>query len=133
MFLHILDDYTQIVHEAFGLSFVIFSILHIILNWKSLKIHFKKRVFVTSAIVVLLLSVGLVIIGKIHVNEERIITEKLFKAPISIVFRILDIEYDKAEVILKNQNIIIAGSNNLEDVCRNNNISPNEILESIIQ
>jgi hypothetical protein len=132
-FLHVFDDYTQIVHEVLGLAFVIFSILHIIINWKSLKIHFKKRVFITSAIVVLLLSVGLVIIGKIHVNEERIIKEKLFKAPISIVFSILDIEYDKAEIILKNQNIIIAGSNNLEEVCRKNKKSPNEILELIIQ
>ncbi len=133
MFLHVFDDYTQIVHESIGLAFVIFSILHIIINWTSLKIHFKKRVFITSAIVVLLLSVGLVIYGKIHVNEERIIKEKLFKAPISIVFSILDIEYDKAEIILKNQNIIIAGSNNLEEVCRKNKKSPDEILELIIQ
>ena len=65
-FIHVLDDYTQIVHEALGLAFVIFSVLHIIINWRSLKIHFKKRMFVTSAIVVLLFSVGLVIFGKLH-------------------------------------------------------------------
>ena len=90
-FIHVLDDYTQIVHEALGLAFVIFSVLHIIINWRSLKIHFKKRMFVTSAIVVLLFSVGLVIFGKLHVNEERIIMEKLFKAPIANVFSVLDL------------------------------------------
>ena len=60
-FIHVFDDYTEIVHEFLGLAFVIFSALHIIINWKSLKIHFKKKMFVTSAIVVLLLSVGLII------------------------------------------------------------------------
>ena len=58
----------------------------------------------------MLFSVGLVILGKLHVNEERIIMEKLFKAPIADVFSVLDIEYNKAEIILKNHNIIIAGS-----------------------
>jgi hypothetical protein len=132
-FIHVLDDYTQIVHEALGLAFVIFSVLHIIINWRSLKIHFKKRMFVTSAIVVLLFSVGLVILGKLHVNEERIIMEKLFKAPIANVFSVLDIEYNKAEIILKNHNIIIAGSNTIEDVSRKNQKSPKDILEIIIQ
>ena len=133
MFIHVLDDYTQIVHEVLGLAFVIFSVLHIIINWKSLKIHFKKKMFVTSAIVVLLLSVGLIILDKLHVDEERGIMEKLSNAPISNVFSVLDIEYNKAEIILKNHNIIIAGSNTIEDVSRKNQKSPKDILEIIIQ
>lgn len=133
MFIDVFDDYTQIVHEFLGLAFVIFSVFHIIINWKSLKIHFKKKMFVTSAIVVLLLSVGLIIVGKLHVNEERVIMEKLSKAPISNVFSVLDIEYNEAEIILKNHNIIIAGANTIEEVSRKNQKSPNDILELIIQ
>ena len=133
MFLHVFDDYTQIVHEFFGLAFVIFTVLHIIINWKSLKIYFKKKMFVTSAIVVLLLSVGLIILGKLHVDEERVIMEKLSNAPISNVFSVLDIEYNEAEKKLKNHNIIIAGSNTIEEVSRKNQKSPNDILELIIQ
>ena len=90
--------------------------------------------FVTSAIVVLLLSVGLIILGKLLVvDEERVIMEKLSKAPIANVFSVLDIEYNKAEIILKNHNIIIAGSNTIEDVSRKNQKSPEDILEIIIQ
>lgn len=133
MFLHVFDDYTQIVHEFFGLAFVIFTVLHIIINWKSLRIHFKKKMFVTSAIVVLLLSVGLIILGKLHVDEERVIMEKLSNAPISNVFSVLDIEYNEAEKILKNHNIKIAGSNTIEEVSRKNQKSPNDILELIIK
>ena len=134
MFIHVLDDYTQIVHEFLGLTFVIFSALHIIINWKSLKIHFKKKMFVTSAIVILLLSVSLIILGKLLVvDEERVIMEKLSKAPIANVFSVLDIEYNKAEIILKNHNIIIAGSNTIEDVSRKNQKSPKDVLEIIIQ
>ena len=134
MFIDVFDDYTEIVHEFLGLAFVIFSALHIIINWKSLKIHFKKRMFVTSAIVVLLLSVGLIILGKLLVvDEERVIMEKLSKAPMSNVFSVLGIEYDEAKIVLKNHNIIIAGSNSIEEVSRKNQKSPNDILELIIQ
>jgi len=132
MFIHVFDDYTEIVHEFFGLAFVIFSVLHIIINWKSLKIHFKKKMFVTSAIVVLLLSVGLIILGKLQVDEERVIMEKLSKAPMSNVFSVLGIEYDEAKIALKKHNIIIAGSNTIEEVSRKNQKSPNDILELII-
>ncbi len=134
MFIHVFDDYTEIVHEFSGLAFVIFSALHIIINWKSLKIHFKKKMFVTSAIVVLLLSVGLIILGKLQVvDEERVIMEKLSKAPMSNVFSVLGIEYDEAKIVLENHNIIIAGSNTIEEVSRKNQKSTNDILELIIQ
>jgi len=133
MFFHVFDDYTKIVHEFLGLAFVIFAVLHIIINWKSLKIHFKKKTFVTSAILVLLLSVELIIFGKLQIDEERVIMEKLSNAPISNVFSVLDIEYNEAKKILKNHNIIIAGSNTIEEVSRKNQKSPNDILELIIK
>src|SRR5690554_7974283 len=45
MFFHLFDGYTEVVHEILGLFFVVCTILHIILNWKALKLHFKKKVF----------------------------------------------------------------------------------------
>jgi hypothetical protein len=59
--------------------------------------------------------------------------EKLSKAPMSNVFSVLGIEYDEAKIVLKNHNIIIAGSNSIEEVSRKNQKSPNDILELIIQ
>ncbi len=50
MFFHLFDGYTEVVHEFFGLFFFICSIFHIILNWKALKIHLKKRCFHTCCL-----------------------------------------------------------------------------------
>lgn len=45
MFFHLFDGYTEVVHELLGVFFVICAMFHIILNWKALKIHFKRGVF----------------------------------------------------------------------------------------
>ncbi|MGK9120968.1 DUF4405 domain-containing protein [Olivibacter jilunii] len=45
MLFHLFDGYTEVMHESLGLVFVIFAIFHILVNWKSLKIHFGKKVF----------------------------------------------------------------------------------------
>src|SRR5690554_7727665 len=50
MFFHVFDGYTEVVHEILGLFFVVFSVLHVILNWKAFKIYFKMRVFILSTI-----------------------------------------------------------------------------------
>lgn len=133
MFVHVFDDYMRTVHELLGLMFVLFSVLHIIINWKSLKSHLKRKVFITSAIVVLLLSIGFIIVEKLHGNPERVIMDKLFKAPVSNVFSVLDVEYNEVEIILKNHNITIGSSKTIEEVGRKNQKSPKEILELIIQ
>ena len=104
---------------CFSLIFVLFSALHIIINWKSLKSHFKKKIFIASAIIVLLLSIGFIILEKVHVNEEHVMMEKLFNAPVSNVLSVLDVEHKEAEIILKNHNITIGSSKTIEEMLHN--------------
>jgi len=133
MFFHVYDDYTSVLHELLGLTFVLFSILHIIINWTSLKSHFKKKMFFISGLVVLLISIGLIIIGKVNGNHERVIIDKIVKAPILSSFTVLNVDYSEAEIILKNNNITIGDSKTIEEICIRNQKSPNEIIELIVK
>jgi len=85
MFFHIFDGYTEVVHEILGVFFVVFSVLHVILNWKALKIHFKKRVFILSTIVVAVISILLVIQQQKSPKFDTILIERITNAPIEDV------------------------------------------------
>ena len=133
MLFHVFDGYTEVVHELSGLLFVIFSIFHIIINWAGLKTHFKKRIFITSFIVIMLLSVFIVFAGKGKGEHNRIIIEKLSKAEISDSFEILDIDYYEVEELLRKNNITVGNSKTIEEIGLKNQISPKEIFEMIVK
>lgn len=133
MALHIFDGYTETLHEALSLLFVIFSLLHIIVNWKSLKNHFKKKTFTTALIVVLLLSAAIAVLGKGHGEHERIIMKKLSVADIANTFELLEIDYNVAEKKLKNNNIVIGNSKTIEEIALKNSESSKKIIELIVK
>lgn len=133
MLFHIFDDYTKVVHELLGAVFVIFSILHVIVNWKSLQTHFKKKTFIVSGIIILIFSICFVYLAKINVDHEGIIIEKIVEAPITESFSILDLDYGEVEKIFKEKNIVIGESKSIKEIGMNNNKSPKEIIELIIK
>jgi len=133
MLFHVFDDYTAIVHELLGMAFVVFSVLHLILNWKSMKSHFKKRVFISSGIIVLIFSILFISMGKMHGNLEYEIIDKLIKSPVTYSFNVLNMDYHQAETILEKNNIIVGASETIEEICKKNQISPKEILELLVK
>jgi len=133
MLFHILDDYTKEVHELLGAAFVVFSILHVILNWKSLKSHFKKSVFIISGIVVLIFSTLFVVVGTMNPDHEGIIIERIVEAPISESFSVLNLDYNRVENIFKKNNIIMGESKSIKEIGVNNNKTPKEIIELILE
>ncbi|GBF40272.1 DUF4405 domain-containing protein [Leptospira johnsonii] len=134
MFFHILDDYTKVVHEFLGLSFVVFAILHIRMNWSNIKNYAKKRQLLLPSIAILILSVAFIVGGKIHGNLEDQILEKFAKSPVSDSFKLLNGDYQKAAEILKKNNIIIDDpSDSLEEISAKNKKSPEEIVELILK
>jgi len=132
MFFHVFDGYTTVVHDILGLAFVVFSVLHLIINWKSMKSHFKKRVFISSGIIVLVFTILFVSAGKMHENLEHDIIGKLIKSPVLHSFNVLNIDYHQAESILEKNNIIVGASETIEEICINNQISPKKILELLV-
>jgi len=134
MFFHLLDDYTNVVHEFLGLAFVIFIVLHVASNWISVKSYFKNQKFIIPSIAVLILAIALVIIGVIKGNLEREILERLTKAPVSNSFKALNIDFNQAKTILEKNKIVINNpEESLEDICIKNHKSPEEVMELIVK
>src|SRR5690606_22048435 len=96
MFFHLLDGYTEVVHEILGVFFVICAIFHIILNWKALKIHFKKKVFLPALLAALTLSAVLVISEIMYPPIDLQIMDRIVKAPVKDAFTALNVDYNQA-------------------------------------
>lgn len=133
MFLHLFDGYTEIVHEYLGVFFVICAVFHIILNWKGLRVHFKKGVFLPTALGVLTISIVLIISERMNPPVDTIIINKIVKAPITNVFEALDINYDKVSAKLKENGILIETATTIEEIWINNNTDPEEVIDLIME
>lgn len=133
MFFHLFDGYTEVVHEILGLFFVVCAIFHIILNWKALKIHFKKGVFLPALFGVLTVSAILIVSERMYPPVDLQMMERIVKAPVGDAFRALDINYDKASIKLKEKGILIEKATTIEEIWLNNNTDPEEVIDLIME
>ena len=133
MLFHLFDGYTEVVHEILGLFFIICAIFHIILNWKALKIHFKKDVFFPALLGVLVLSVILIISERMSPPVDLIIFNKMVKAPINDAFKAIDVNYEKASEKLKENGLSIEEATTIEDIWINNDSNPEKVIDLIME
>lgn len=133
MFFHLFDGYTEVVHEILGLFFVICAIFHIMVNWKALKFHFKKGVFIPTALALASISVILVVLQYYNPKVDTIVLGRIIKAPVGDVFRALQV--DSAEVVNKlyTNGISIQGVETLEDIWNYNNEHPEKVIDLITE
>jgi hypothetical protein len=132
MFLHLFDDYTAVVHEFLGLTFALFAMLHIYTNWKSIANYDRKKKLLLPGIVILLVSSALILIGKAQGNLEREILEQVIESPVCYSFKALHIDYNKANKILLQHNMVLKDSlQSIQEISVANKTSPGEILELI--
>ncbi len=133
MLFHLFDGYTEVVHEILGMFFIICAIFHVIVNWKALKIHFKKGVFVPALLGVLTISFILIISERMYPPVDLIIFNKMINAPINDAFKTLDINYEKASEKLKEKGIFIEDATTIEEIWINNNTDPEEVIDLIME
>ena len=133
MFFHIFDGYTEVVHEILGLFFVVFSVLHVILNWKALKIHFKKRVFILSTTVVAVISILLVIQQHNSPKFDTILIERITNAPIEDVLKVLQVDSIVVVKRLEENGISFIEGASMEEIWINNKVSPKKLFDLIIE
>jgi len=131
MFFHLLDGYTEVVHEIFGLFFFICAIFHILLNWKPLKIHFKKGVFLPASLALAILSIVFIVEQQYSPKVDTIILERLAKAPIADAFRALQVDSLAAVRRLEAKGISIDAGDTLEDLWTNNETNIMEVFDLI--
>ncbi|WP_348800437.1 DUF4405 domain-containing protein [Flavobacterium adhaerens] len=132
MLFHLFDGYTEVAHELIGVAFVIAAVLHIMLNWNGLKIHFKRQVFVPSTIVVVILTLLFVYLERRQVPIDIIIVDKIFEAPLKDSCKVLNIDYALAIQKLEEKGYKTSDIKTLEDICIYNDADPQEVIELLI-
>ncbi|WP_437776855.1 DUF4405 domain-containing protein [Sorangium sp. So ce1097] len=132
MFFHMADGFTEVLHEVLGLAFVLIIFLHVAINWKSMRSHFGKKIFLIAAATVTISSAGLIVLERAQLPADLIILEKVARAPISDSFRVLEVDHIKAATALNKKGIVLDGAETLEDIWRNNNSSPEEVVETLL-
>jgi hypothetical protein len=133
MFFHIFDGYTEVVHEILGLFFVIFSIFHVILNWKTLRIHFKKRIFIYATIVVAVISALLVVQQQNNPKFDTILIERITNAPIGDVLKVLQVDSFEAVKKLEANGIFYKEGATMEEIWINNKVHPKKVFDLIME
>lgn len=133
MVFHLFDGYTEVVHEILGLFFIVCAIFHIILNWKALKIHFKKGVFIPTMLGVFTISVSLIISEKLYPPIDLQIMDRIVKAPVKDAFRALNINYEEATQRLKKKGISVENSQAFEDLWKNKEEDAEEIIDILLE
>jgi len=133
MLFHLFDGYTEVVHELLGAGFVIVAVFHILVNWKPLKIHFEKKVFLPTAAAVLLIACALIMLEMVNPPIDLIIMEKIVKAPIPDAFKALNIEQAEAVQILKSNGILMGNAKTIEEIWINNEAPPEDVISLLIK
>jgi len=133
MFFHLFDNYTKELHEILGLAFVFVSLLHVFVNWKSMKSYFKKSSFLILGITFLAISALFILNAENEgVNPKRVIIGSVLSAKLDKSLDILNINMISARVKLENHGFKFDESKSIKEIAFMNKISPFEVLDIII-
>lgn len=133
MFFHVFDGYTEVLHELLGISFVGFAVMHVIVNWSSLKNHFGKNVFLPAAISVLVIAAAIVALEQKSPPVDIVLIGKLVRAPIRDAFKVLNVDYAAASEALQANGMAIGEAKSLEEVWINNDASPEDVINILVR
>lgn len=132
MFFHLFDGYTEVVHEFLGVFFVVCAVFHIRLNWKALKIHFKRGVFIPAGLGAIVVSIIFIVQQQANPKVDTILLNRIIKAPIDDVFKALGVDSSEAAKRLEANGISINGATTIEAIWINNDADPEEVFDLIM-
>lgn len=133
MFFHVFDGFTEVAHECLGIVFVVCAACHIVINWKGLKAHFMKGVFIPAAVGIAVTSVVFIIFERLYLPVDIVLFNKIIKAPIEESFKALEVNYSQATDRLKQQGISIHGAKTIEDIWKINDADPEQVIDLIME
>lgn len=129
MFFHFNSMSVKQLHNILGLVFIIAAIAHVIMNWKSMKNYFSKKIFIVSLITTVIVSALFVSLSPSKTeNPKVVLMTKVLEAPIEISFKILNGNYNNAIEKLKSKNILINSKESINSIAKQNNTSPFRIV-----
>lgn len=129
LYFHFYDMQVRELHETLGLVFVVATIFHIFVNWKSMKNYFSKTIFIFALIMTTLVASGFIIKSlNQDVNPKLLVIQSILKAPLEKSFDLLDVKYNDAIKKLEVQNIKILGNKTIFEIAKANETSPFRIV-----
>lgn len=132
MFFKFNDMLVKELHEILGLVFVVAALLHVFVNWKSMKTYFSKKTFIVASIITLAVSsVFIYQSSDKGDNPKMVMIQKVLDAPLADSFKLLNGNYDKAIGKLKAQNITISDQKSIKAIAQENKTSPFRVISII--
>lgn len=131
MYFHFFDSKVKELHEVLGLFFVGAILLHIFFNWASMKKYFTKKIFLVASAITFVAAGFFIATAPSGENPKGTILNKVINAPLTDSLKVLNVEYDYAEMTLENNNIKIDENQTIMQIAKANSVSPFKIVAII--
>lgn len=129
MFFHVFDKYTKQLHEILGLVFITAVIFHIIVNFKSMKQYFTKKIFMASGIIAVIVSLLFILNAPEGKSSKEVMFKALFDSSTEKTFVLFTPDIDSAKTKLHKAGIKTEGFLTIKDIAKGNKTSPFKILQ----
>ena len=96
-----------------------------------MKKYFSKKIFLIASAVTLITAGFFVATAPSGENPKGTILNKVINAPLEDSLKVLNVEYDYAQITLENNNIKIDKKQSIMQVAKDNNVSPFKIVAII--
>ncbi|WP_321311526.1 DUF4405 domain-containing protein [Halarcobacter sp.] len=132
LYFKIFNSQVKELHEILGLAFVAAAVLHVTANWKAMKNYFTKKIFISAALVVVVIS-GLFISQNLDkgADPKGTALRSIINAPLDASLKVLAVDYDEAMMRLENANIKNLNKKSLGEIAKANGDSPFKIIAII--
>jgi putative effector of murein hydrolase len=134
LFFHFEDGLVKGVHEWLGMAFVVVMLVHLAMNWKAFKQHFKKPAAWIGTGVVTAISVAFVVSSLMQPNESPVRSiihsiETTAVYDLAPVFKVSHLEInqklDQAGVV------IITGQETIQELAENSGVDPRILVVAL--
>jgi hypothetical protein len=101
-----------------------------------MKNYFSKKLFLFSSLIVLFISLGFianVVLAPIGKNPKAIIFNSVLNSPLNNSMAILTKDTQAANERLKKSGLKIQGSKSIQDIAKQNGVSPFKVVSIIAQ
>lgn len=130
MYFHLLDIYTRNIHEIFGLVFVVVSLFHIFLNWKSMRNYLNRNIFKISLFIVSIVISGFIYSSStLKENDPKeVIINSILNLKIEEVSKILGKDIENVKTSFNKENIKFVNEKSIMELSDINKVSPFMII-----
>ncbi|MFA7083882.1 MAG: DUF4405 domain-containing protein [Arcobacteraceae bacterium] len=130
LYFHWFNSIIKELHKILGLLFVAATLLHVFVNWNSMKTYFSKKVFFLSTVIIVAISSTFIIysLTSTKIHPKKIVINSVMQAPILDSLEILNIDYEEAKIKLQHQSIDITVYKNINQLAKKNNLEPLDVI-----